>query len=126
MNIDGTQMDAVFRALADSNRRRLLDRLNERNGQTLRELCSGLDMARQSVTKHLDVLEVRARQEPEVVDVEVRDAIHLENLIRALKVDTTVEAVERVRGLDSDDAGARPPGRPEPGQGILPLEHTRH
>ena len=44
------------------------------------------------------------------VDVEVRDAIHLENLIRALKVDTTVEAVERVRGLDSDDAGARPPG----------------
>jgi len=57
MNIDGTQMDAVFRALADSNRRRLLDRLNERNGQTLRELCSGLDMARQSVTKHLDVLE---------------------------------------------------------------------
>src|SRR2546430_6060575 len=50
-------MDAVFRALADSNRRRLLDRLNERNGQTLRELCSELDMARQSVTKHLAVLE---------------------------------------------------------------------
>jgi uncharacterized protein YndB with AHSA1/START domain/DNA-binding transcriptional ArsR family regulator len=51
-----SQMDEVFRALADPSRRRLLDSLNERNGQTLRELCSGLDMARQSVSKHLDVL----------------------------------------------------------------------
>src|SRR3954466_6288122 len=50
-------MDAIFRALADPSRRRLLDRLNERNGQTLRELCAGLDMARQSVSKHLTVLE---------------------------------------------------------------------
>src|SRR5690349_12939507 len=47
----------VFRALADPSRRALLDRLNERNGQTLRELCAGLDMARQSVSKHLAVLE---------------------------------------------------------------------
>lgn len=50
-------MDDVFRALADPSRRLLLDSLNERNGQTLRELCSGLDMARQSVSKHLAVLE---------------------------------------------------------------------
>jgi uncharacterized protein YndB with AHSA1/START domain/DNA-binding transcriptional ArsR family regulator len=50
-------MDEVFKALADANRRRLLDRLNERNGQTLRELCAGLAMARQSVSKHLAVLE---------------------------------------------------------------------
>jgi len=50
-------MDAIFRALADPSRRRLLDRLNERNGQTLRDLGSGLDMARQSVTKHLAILE---------------------------------------------------------------------
>src|SRR5690242_13328382 len=49
--------DDAFRALADPNRRLLLDRLNERNGQTLRELCAGLDMARQSVSKHLAVLE---------------------------------------------------------------------
>ncbi|HWM05282.1 MAG TPA: metalloregulator ArsR/SmtB family transcription factor [Actinophytocola sp.] len=49
-------MDEVFRALADPSRRRLLDRLNERNGQSLRELCAGLDMARQSVSKHLAVL----------------------------------------------------------------------
>jgi uncharacterized protein YndB with AHSA1/START domain/DNA-binding transcriptional ArsR family regulator len=49
--------DAVFKALADSGRRSLLDRLNARNGQTLRELCAVLAMARQSVSKHLDVLE---------------------------------------------------------------------
>ncbi len=50
-------MDAVFKALADPGRRRLLDSLNTRNGQTLRELCGELDMARQSVSKHLAVLE---------------------------------------------------------------------
>lgn len=50
-------MDAVFKALADPSRRELLDRLNARNGQTLGELCQGLTMARQSVTKHLAVLE---------------------------------------------------------------------
>jgi len=50
-------MDEIFRALADPSRRRLLDSLNARNGQTLRELCSELDMARQSVSKHLAILE---------------------------------------------------------------------
>jgi DNA-binding transcriptional ArsR family regulator len=50
-------MDKVFKALSDPSRRKLLDRLNERNGQTLTELCADLDMARQSVTKHLAVLE---------------------------------------------------------------------
>jgi DNA-binding transcriptional ArsR family regulator/uncharacterized protein YndB with AHSA1/START domain len=47
----------VFKALADPSRRLLLDRLNERNGQSLRELSEGLDMARQSVSKHLSILE---------------------------------------------------------------------
>jgi uncharacterized protein YndB with AHSA1/START domain/DNA-binding transcriptional ArsR family regulator len=50
-------MDPVFRALADLSRRQLLDRLNAHNGQTLRELCDGLAMVRQSVSKHLLVLE---------------------------------------------------------------------
>jgi uncharacterized protein YndB with AHSA1/START domain len=50
-------MDVVFKALADPCRRELLDRLNARNGQNLTELCDGLNMARQSVTKHLAVLE---------------------------------------------------------------------
>src|SRR5215510_11013333 len=49
--------DAVFRALADASRRRLLDRLHARNGQTLSELCRGLDMTRQAVAKHLSILE---------------------------------------------------------------------
>jgi DNA-binding transcriptional ArsR family regulator len=49
--------DAVFHALADASRRQLLDRLHRRNGQTLGELCEGLDMTRQAVAKHLAVLE---------------------------------------------------------------------
>lgn len=49
--------DEVFRALADPSRRQLLDALNAQTGQTLRELCAGLSMARQSVSKHLAVLE---------------------------------------------------------------------
>ena len=49
--------DAVFRALADATRRRLLDRLRARNGQALGELCRDLDMSRQAVAKHLAILE---------------------------------------------------------------------
>ena len=49
--------DAVFRALADASRRQLLDRLHRENGQTLGELCRGLDMTRQAVAKHLSILE---------------------------------------------------------------------
>ncbi|WP_239311765.1 ArsR/SmtB family transcription factor [Plantactinospora mayteni] len=51
------RMDEVFKALADGSRRRLLDSLNTRTGQSLRELCAGLAMTRQSVSKHLAVLE---------------------------------------------------------------------
>ncbi|MFI5747159.1 ArsR/SmtB family transcription factor [Streptomyces sp. NPDC051644] len=50
-------MDPIFKALADPSRRELLDRLNARGGQTLRELGEGLDMSRQAVSKHLAVLE---------------------------------------------------------------------
>jgi DNA-binding transcriptional ArsR family regulator len=49
--------DSVFKALADSSRRMLLDRLNADNGQTLTQLCEHLDMSRQAVTQHLAVLE---------------------------------------------------------------------
>jgi GTP pyrophosphokinase len=58
------------------------------------------------------------------VDVEVRDAAHLENLIRALKVDSAVEAVERVRGLDTDNGGAATVhGEVQP---ALPFEYVKH
>lgn len=50
-------MDAAFRALSDPARRRLLDRMNERNGLTVTELSEGMGMTRQSVSKHLDILE---------------------------------------------------------------------
>lgn len=50
-------MDRVFRALADPSRRALLDRLFAKSGQTLNELCDGLSMTRQAVTKHLTLLE---------------------------------------------------------------------
>jgi DNA-binding transcriptional ArsR family regulator len=50
-------MDKVFKALADSGRRLLLDRLHADNGQTLGQLCAHLEMTRQAVTKHLAILE---------------------------------------------------------------------
>jgi len=53
---EAPDLDAVFKALADPTRRLLLDRLRERNGQTLGELCEPLGMARQSATQHLDLL----------------------------------------------------------------------
>ncbi|MFC7893059.1 ArsR/SmtB family transcription factor [Streptomyces sp. NPDC057381] len=76
-------MDEVFKALGDTSRRRLLDSLNARNGQSLRELCAGLDMARQSVSKHLAVLEAahlvttvrRGREKLHYLDAEPINAI---------------------------------------------------
>lgn len=50
-------MDKIFCALGDKSRRYLLDLLYERNGQSLTELSSKLDMSRQAVTKHLKILE---------------------------------------------------------------------
>ncbi len=49
-------MDAIFKALADPGRRKLLDALHQNNGQTLTELCEHLDMTRQAVSKHLRLL----------------------------------------------------------------------
>ena len=49
--------DLLFKALADPSRRRLLDLLHAHDGRTLSELCEHLDMTRQGVTQHLDVLE---------------------------------------------------------------------
>lgn len=49
--------DKVFKALGDPTRTRVLDLLYEKNGQTLGQLCEQLDMARQSATQHLGILE---------------------------------------------------------------------
>ena len=50
-------LDDIFKALADPSRRRLLDRLQARSGQTLAELCQEMEMTRQAVAKHLAQLE---------------------------------------------------------------------
>ncbi len=50
-------IDKVFKALADPGRRRLLDVLHRDNGQTLMALCEHMDMSRQAVTQHLQLLE---------------------------------------------------------------------
>src|SRR3954471_13393843 len=81
--IGGVMDDEVFRALADPSRRQLLDMLNSSNGQTLRELCAGLSMARQSVSKHLAMLEAanlvttvwRGRQKLHYLNAEPINAI---------------------------------------------------
>src|ERR1700746_568981 len=49
--------DVLFKALADPSRRKLLDRLHAHDGRTLTELCEHLDMTRQGVTQHLELLE---------------------------------------------------------------------
>jgi DNA-binding transcriptional ArsR family regulator len=52
-----TDDDRVFKALADPTRRLLLDRLYERDGRSLTELESDLEMTRFGVMKHLRLLE---------------------------------------------------------------------
>ncbi len=49
--------DRLFKALADPGRRRLLDRMRVKGGRTLNELCEGMPISRQAVTKHLGILE---------------------------------------------------------------------
>jgi DNA-binding transcriptional ArsR family regulator len=49
--------DAVFKALADPGRRRLLDALRDDEGQTLSQMCEHLEMSRQAVSQHLAILE---------------------------------------------------------------------
>jgi DNA-binding transcriptional ArsR family regulator len=49
--------DLLFKALADPSRRKLLDELHAHDGQTLNELCEHLNMSRQGVTQHLNLLE---------------------------------------------------------------------
>lgn len=50
-------MEKVFKALADKQRLKLLDKLNANNGQTLSSLCENATMSRQAITRHLSVLE---------------------------------------------------------------------
>jgi len=49
--------DLLFKTLADPSRRKLLDLLHAHDGRTLNELCEHLDMTRQGVSQHLELLE---------------------------------------------------------------------
>jgi DNA-binding transcriptional ArsR family regulator len=57
------QLDLIFKALSDSTRRRIIDRLSKQPGQSLFEVCTasvaedGVALSRQTVSQHLDVLE---------------------------------------------------------------------
>ena len=51
------ETDLLFKALADPGRRKLLDLLHAHDGRTLSELSEHLDMTRQGVTQHLDMLQ---------------------------------------------------------------------
>ncbi len=55
--VERHETDALFKALADPSRRKLLDLLHAHDGRTLSDLCEHLDMTRQGVTQHLDLLE---------------------------------------------------------------------
>jgi DNA-binding transcriptional ArsR family regulator len=61
--VDDDQLDNVFKALGDPIRRRILDRLAKRPGQSLFEICvssvaeDGRSLSRQTISQHLDMLE---------------------------------------------------------------------
>ena len=92
------EADAVFRALADASRRDLLDRLFVRNGQTLMELCEGLAMTRQAVSKHLGILEEASL----VVAVKRgREKLHYLNPVPIAEIaDRWIGKFERVQVVD--------------------------
>lgn len=89
------RMDLVFRALADESRRALLDSLFAKSGQTLAELCSGLAMSRQAVSKHIAILE-----EANLVTTEKRgrEKLHYLNAVPIAEIaDRWISKFERHR-----------------------------
>ncbi len=87
--------DAVFKALADPSRRKLLDRLNARDGQTLSQLCEHHEMSRQAVTQHLDVLE---RAGLVVTQWRGREKLHFINAVPLQEIyDRWIRTFERSR-----------------------------
>jgi DNA-binding transcriptional ArsR family regulator len=108
-------MDDVFRALSDPSRRSLLDNLSRQNGQTLRELCAGLDMARQSVSKHLAILE-----EAHLVTTQRRGREKL-HFLNAAPINDIAE-----RWINHYDRHEPKPRRPQDSTGELTDEQYRH
>jgi DNA-binding transcriptional ArsR family regulator len=88
-------MEMVFRALADRSRRQLLDRLFANDGLTLGQLCDGVSMSRQAVSKHLRILEEAGLV---VVDWQGREKRHYLNPVPISEIgDRWVEKFARKR-----------------------------
>ena len=88
-------IDKVFKALADPGRRRLLDLLHRENGQTLMVLCEHMDMTRQAVTQHLQLLE-----EANLVTIvwQGREKLHYLNPVPLHEIyERWIEKFERIR-----------------------------
>ena len=88
-------IDKVFKALADPGRRRLLDLLHRENGQTLMALCEHMDMTRQAVTQHLQLLE-----EANLVAIvwQGREKLHYLNPVPLHEIyERWIEKFERIR-----------------------------
>jgi len=93
--LSGVDIDAVFKALADPTRRRLLDLLHKENGQTLGSLCEHMDMTRQGVTQHLALLEAANLV---VVVWHGREKLHYLNPVPLFDIyDRWIEKFERDR-----------------------------
>ena len=119
-------MNEVFKALADPGRRRLLDSLNACDGQSLRDLCGELDMTRQSVSKHLAVLEDaglvstlwRGREKLHYLNAEPINAIserwiNQYNRQRVRALADLKRALEETP-MQSPSSSTRPTSRPRP------------
>lgn len=88
-------MEMIFRALADKSRRQLLDRLFATDGLTLSQLCEGVSMSRQAVSKHLRILEEAGLV---VVDWQGREKRHYLNPVPISEIgDRWVEKFARKR-----------------------------
>jgi DNA-binding transcriptional ArsR family regulator len=88
-------MEMIFRALADRSRRRLLDRLFASDGLTLGQLCDGICMSRQAVSKHLRILEEAGLV---VVDWQGREKRHYLNPVPISEIgDRWIEKFARKR-----------------------------
>lgn len=100
-------MADVFKALADSTRRTILDELTKRNGQTLFEICArlstnhGISSSRQATSQHLDVLEAAGLVETRR---EGRYKFHY------LNTKPLEPIIERWLNTSDTDAGGRPEG----------------
>ncbi|MEB8336022.1 ArsR/SmtB family transcription factor [Streptomyces endophyticus] len=132
-------MDAIFKALADPGRRRLLDSLNERGGQTLGELCGELDMARQSVSKHLAVLEAaglvtavrQGREKLHYLDAAPLNAVADRWLSRydrhrAAALDDLRTALEEEPPMSDTTPDTGPDSAPDGSAATAPFVHTSY